>query len=178
MLTQERVRALFDYREDGELIRRVRTSNCIQVRDVTGSLNHGYKRTMVDGKRYLNHRLIWLWHFGYFPENQVDHINRVRDDNRIENLREVSQSCNTKNSKQRKNTSSGITGISWCKGTNKWQAHIKIPNKQLYLGYYDTLLEAAKARWNAEVERGWPNCNTTSSALKYIKEYENEKEIT
>ncbi len=177
MLTQARVRELFDYRSDGELVRKVRTARCVQVGDVAGCPNGlGYKRTMVDGKLYVNHRLIWLWHHGYLPEHDLDHINRIKDDNRIENLREVSRACNMRNARVHKDSSSGITGVSWVKRTSKWRAELQIPNKAVYLGCYDTLLEAAKARWEAEVKYGFPNCNTTSSALKYIKEHDNEKE--
>ncbi len=176
MLTQERVRELLDYREDGELIRKVRTTNKVKVGDVTGSLNNGYKLTVVDGKRYRNHRLIWLWHHGYFPEHQIDHINRIRSDNRIENLREVSQVCNSRNCRLSKNNKSGVIGVCWLEKNNKWKAQIKVPDKQISLGLYDTLLEAAKARWEAEVKYDFPNCNTTSSAYLYLKEHDHEKE--
>jgi hypothetical protein len=171
MLTQARIRELFDYREGGELVWKVQTSNCIKVGDVAGCLDSkGYKKTQVDGKKYLNHRLIWLWHFGYFSEHGLDHINRIRHDNRIENLREASKVCNARNAKVFSNNHFGITGVCWDKGVSKWLVRIKIQNKTIYLGRYDTLLEAAKARWNAEVKYDFPNCNTTSSAYLYLKE--------
>jgi hypothetical protein len=177
MLSQARVQELFDYREDGELIWRVQVSSRALVGNVAGCLNgKGYKVTGIDGKLYRNHRLIWLWNFGYFPENDLDHINRIRDDNRIENLREVSRVCNMRNARVYKDSFSGVTGVCWRKETSKWSARIKISSKNIYLGHYETKLEAAKARWQAEVKYGFPNCNTTSSALKYIKENDNEKE--
>jgi hypothetical protein len=170
MLTQAEVKRLFDYREDGELIRKVRTARCVQVGDVAGCLNKGYKQTRVYGKSYKIHRLVWLYHHGYFPEHQIDHINRIKNDNRIENLREVSQVCNLRNCDHRKDNLSGIKGVSLRGKGSKWQAQIQISKKKINLGYYDTLLEAAKARWNAEVKYGFPNCNTTSSAYLYLKE--------
>ncbi len=179
MLTQAEVKRLFDYRSDGELIWKVQINSRALVGNVAGCLNNkGYKVTRVDGKFYKNHRLVWLWHHGYFPEHGLDHIDRNPSNNRIENLREVSQSCNMRNVKQRINNMSGVTGVSWLEKNNKWQVHIKIPNKAVYLGLYETKLEAAKARWEAEVKYDFPNCNTTSSAYLYIKRKENEKEIT
>ncbi len=176
MLTQARVKELFDYREDGELVRKVQTSSRALVGNVAGYPNDiGYKSTMVDGKRYYNHRLIWLWHFGYFPENDLDHINRIRGDNRIENLREVSRVCNMRNAKVFSTNHSGITGVCWYKNRSQWLVYIIIKNKQISVGLYDNLLEAAKARWEAEVDHNFPNCNTTSSALKYLKENDREK---
>ncbi len=170
MLTQARVRELFDYRSDGELIRKVQLCSTARVGDVAGCLRgDGYKIVMVEGKFYLNHRLIWFWHHGYFPEFGLDHIDRNPSNNRIENLREVSQSCNMRNVKQR-NSLSGVTGVYWFKRDSKWQAQIRISNKNIHLGYYDTILEAAKARWEGEVKYGFPNCSTTSSAYLYLKE--------
>jgi hypothetical protein len=170
-LTQERVRELFDYRSDGELIRKVQINSRAMIGDVAGNFaGIGYKQTRVDGKRYKNHRLIWLWHHGYFPENDLDHINRVRDDNRIENLREVNRVCNLLNAKQRKSNRSGVTGVSWYKESSKWCAGIKIHSKRIHLGLHDTILEAARARWDAEVKYEWPSCNSTSSAYLFLKE--------
>jgi hypothetical protein len=169
MLTQARVRELFDYREDGELIRKVRTTKSVKVGAVAGCLNgDGYKQTQVDGKRYLNHRLIWLWNNGYLPEHGLDHINRIRHDNRIENLREANKVCNARNCKQRITCSSGVTGVSWHKRRSKWAAQIRVPNKKINLGLYETKLEAAKARWDAEVKYEFPNCSTTSSAYQFL----------
>ncbi len=168
-LTQERVKELFDYRADGELIRKVQTSSRSLVGDVAGCLHKiGYKQTHVDGKLRLNHRLVWLWHHGYFPEHGLDHINRVKYDNRIENLREVSHTCNMRNTKVSKNNTSGIKGVSWIRSYSKWQASIQISKKNVNLGLHNTRLEAAEARWQAEVKYGFPNCNTTSTAYQYV----------
>ena len=168
MLTQKLVKELFDY-DDGNLIWKVRTSNRVQVGDIAGSLNnHGYLATKVDSKLYLNHRLVWLWHKGYFPEHGLDHRDRIRLNNRIENLRETSKSCNMRNSKQRKSTS-GIKGISWNKATNKWLAKIMVNGKLIYLGYHSDLLEAACHRLVVEQAEGWDGCDSTSPAFLFVK---------
>jgi len=97
-LTQERVRELFDYREDGWLVRKSRTANSTKAGDVVGCPNgRGYLTVMVDWWHLRVHRVIWLWHHGYMPENGVDHIDRDITNNRIGNLREVSHSCNMRN---------------------------------------------------------------------------------
>lgn len=170
-LTQERVRELFDYREDGELIRRVRTAGRVHVGDVAGCLNNsGYKVIRVYGKLYRNHRLIWLWHNGYMPENGIDHIDRNKNNNKIENLREVSKVCNARNCNLSRNNSSSITGVAWLKKKGAWRASISILGKSIHLGLHDNILKAAKARWEAEVEHKWPNCNSTSSAYLCLRE--------
>ncbi len=170
-LTQERVRELFDYREDGELIWKVRNSNRIKVGDIAGHLgNGGYRRVMLHRKLFLSHRLIWLWWYGYLPEHDIDHINRNRLDNRINNLREVSRQCNLRNCVVSKRNSSGIIGVCWDRDRKKWQAKIEVAGVVNFLGRFDTLTGAAIARWEAEVEHKWPSCNSTSSAYLYLKE--------
>lgn len=106
---------------------------------------------------------------GYLPENDVDHIDRDRINNKWNNLREVSRSCNLRNCNISKINTSGITGVSWSKQLNKWVAQITILNKNINLGYFKDIADAAKARWNSEVKHGFPNCNTTSSAYNYLK---------
>lgn len=168
MLTQDRVKKLFDY-DEGNLIRKVQTSNRVQVGDIVGCLNSGgYLQTGIDGKMYYIHRLVWLWHKGYFPEHGLDHINQKRINNRIENLREVSQRCNLRNSKQRKFTS-GIKGVSWNKREKKWKAQIHINGKKIHLGIHDDILEAACHRLAAEQAEGWSGCDSTSPAFLYVK---------
>jgi len=170
MLTQERVKELFRY-EDGNLIRRVRTSNCVNIGDVAGCVNGlGYLRTMVDGKRYFNHRLVFLFHYGYTPENQVDHIDRNRTNNKINNLREVSNSCNVRNSKQPRNNTSGIKGVSWFKRAKKWIAYIEAGGSRKHLGRFTDLTEAIAHRFAAEQCLNWSNCDSNSPAYQYMKD--------
>tara|TARA_R110000751_G_scaffold207745_1_gene311540 strand:+ start:198 stop:683 length:486 start_codon:yes stop_codon:yes gene_type:complete len=87
------------------------------------------------------------------PEDLVvDHINRDPLDNRRENLRIVSRQENQMNLSMKKTNKSGITGVSWHKDANKWRADIAYKYKHIYLGYFDTLEEARKAREDAEEE--------------------------
>ena len=71
---------------------------------------------------------------GYLPENDVDHINRIRDDNRWCNLRHVSRVCNIRNRDKFKNNTSGVTGVSWFDSRGTWRVRIAVDRKQMGLG--------------------------------------------
>ena len=168
-LTQERVRELFDYREDGVLVRRVSTSPTARKGEViTRRHNEGYVLVKIDKKEYRVHRIVWLWHHGYLPENVVDHINHIKDDNRIENLREVTQKCNLRNSKVSAKNTSGVRGVHYDKRSGKWGAQIKVDNKGINLGLFNDKITAAMIRFESEVEVGWNECNEDSTAYNYL----------
>lgn len=103
---------------------------------------NGYRRTKFEGKIVFEHRLIWFLHHGYWPK-EIDHINRIRDDNRIENLRDVTCSQNNLNrvfcNRDKKNLLP--LGIDVHKGTGKFRARIK----STHLGLFNSLEEAEQA---------------------------------
>jgi len=170
-ITQARVKELFDYREDGELILKARTAYNTRKGDAAGCSSCGYRRTSVDYRRHMNHRLIWLWHYGYLPENRIDHINRNKSDNRIENLREVSHACNLRNTGNHCTNTSGVKGVRWHKGNKKWAAHITVNGKEIFLGIQPCFLEAACLRLAAEQAVGWEGCDSCSPAFQYVKKH-------
>lgn len=174
MITQKEVRELFEYR-DGRLYWKVSPSRGVRENDLAGSLSsEGYVRVGVKGREYFAHRLIWLYHNGYFPENQIDHINRKRDDNRIKNLREASRSCNLRNMKLDKRNTSGITGVCWNKYRKKWVVSISsAPNRNHYVGLYKDFDEAVMTRLAAEQCVGYTKCNGNSTAYKYLLKMRN-----
>ena len=133
-VTYEELHKLFHYDPaTGLLIRKIPAGNRGKAGTVVGTLeNTGYLTVRIKNKNYLVHRIIWFMHHGYFPEHDLDHINRIRHDNRIENLREVSRSCNMKNSNLREDNSSKVKGVCWHKKGKKWKAAIKINNKTIY----------------------------------------------
>jgi hypothetical protein len=143
MLTQERLKELLSYNpETGVFVWRTRRSG-IKVGVLVGSPNaDGYLRIMVDKKRYLSHRLAWFYMYGYWPDKQIDHINRVRTDNRIENLREATPLQNTWNLSIRSYNTSGLTGASVHKKSGKWIAQISIAGRKKHLGLHATAEEA------------------------------------
>ena len=104
---------------------------------------HGYIHIGVNGKQYKAHQLAWLYVYGEFPKNQIDHINGNRKDNRIENLRVVSSVINNLN----RSTAKGVY-----KHQNKFRARIKINGKHLHLGLFETEDLAKKAYLSAKKE--------------------------
>ena len=139
MITAQNVKDLFDYR-DGKLIRDGR------VIDNKPNAN-GYFYVAYQKKKYLQHRVIWLWHNGEWPSDQVDHIDRDKANNRIENLRVVTQHENQVNRAAQKNSESGVLGVSWNTFANKWAVYYR---KQ-YIGRYSDLESAVAARAQAEL---------------------------
>jgi hypothetical protein len=140
MLTQSRLHELFNY-VDGKLIRKVSIKGW-NIGDVLGTPKEkGYIVGVVDGKMYRVHHLIWFYHHGEFV-CELDHINRDRSDNRIENLRPCNHSQNLGNSRPRVHKYKGVT---FCKQTGKWRAQIMTNGTTRPLGRYMTIGEAALA---------------------------------
>lgn len=114
----------------------------------------GYCQAVVLYRHYNAHRIIWFYHYGEWPNGQVDHINGIRTDNRLANLRVVSQAENLRNTKRRVNNSSGTSGVSWNPLTKTWR--VRVPNKEI--GSFQKKQDAVAARKAAEVEYGFhPN---------------------
>lgn len=80
----------------------------------------------------------------------IDHINHIKHDNRKSNLRIVTSSENRINIGIRSNNKSGVTGVTFDVTRNKWRSYLNINGKQIYLGRFDTIEEAKKARLNGE----------------------------
>lgn len=170
--TYKLVRELFDYR-DGVLFWKVAKSRRIKIGDRAGTNDwRGYRKVAITisnrSYRYFEHRLIFLWHHGYWPEHDIDHIDKDRTNNKIENLREASRACNLRNANISIRNKSGVTGVSWLKRRGAWIASIGVTSKPVRCGIYKDFIDAVIARWNAEVEHNYPGCNSTSSAYQYL----------
>lgn len=105
----------------------------------------GYRRLMVDRRKYQEHRLVWLAATGDFPPNLIDHINGVKNDNRIANLRLATRKQNNENVKLRVDNTSGFKGATR-KPDGRWEAQIQTNKTKMYLGLFDTP-EAAHAAY-------------------------------
>ena len=103
-----------------------------------------YRKVRIDGRSIQENRVVWVWHHGNIPEGLVvDHINRVKDDNRIENLRVLTNRENTSNWQQRDLP----TGIRPPYGRSKrFRAVAKKDGKRCHIGYFLTINEAVAAR--------------------------------
>lgn len=152
-LTQDRLKELLHYDPGtGVFVWRVNRTWSVRAGDVAGKKHHsGYWNLFVDGKWLMAHRAAWLYSYGTWPTADIDHINRIRDDNRLCNLREANRAENCQNQPVRRNNRSGVTGVLWHKAANKWVAQISINRKLKHLGVFDTKDEAIAARKAAEL---------------------------
>jgi len=106
-------------------------------------------------KNIYAHRVAWIFTYGSWPAGEIDHINGITDDNRIENLRDVSVSENQQN---RKNHRLGkLLGTTYCKNSKKWVSQLNIKKKHIYLGHFKTEVEAHNAYQNYLKQKA--NCN-------------------
>ena len=108
-------------------------------------------------RHFPAHRIVWCYIYGEWPKGEVGHIKRNKKDNRQENLRDVARRDNSKNLKPDHRNKSGILGVSYRTGNNKWYVQIG-GHPSIGLGFYDHLFEAACARRSAENRLGYhPN---------------------
>lgn len=153
-LTAERLRELLHYDpETGLFTRRVnRQGRWGKAGTIAGHINpHGYRVIWI-GANYAAHRLAWLYVHDAWPEGQIDHINRVRSDNRIANLRSVAPSENIQNRGRHGNNASGFKGVFRKKGGRRWTAQITVNRRQLHLGNFESAEEAHAAYCKAAAE--------------------------
>lgn len=118
-----------------------------------------YMRILVDGRQWLAHRLAWLYVHGRWPHEQIDHINGVKTDNRLVNLREVSPEVNMQNVRgpKKNNKYAGLLGAHWDSRHGRWVSQLSIKGKNRYLGRFDTP-EQAHAAYIAAKRRLHEGC--------------------
>ena len=153
LLTAEKLRELLTYCLESGIFRRRVSAGRARAGDIAGRVNptKGYLRICINGKDYAAHRLAWLYVYGVWPSAEIDHINRVKTDNRIDNLTEATRTENNRNKGKSKNNTSGHVGVSWDKTKQKWYAYIQHDSKRIHLGYYDVLEDAVAARRAGEL---------------------------
>jgi hypothetical protein len=151
-LTQETIRHLFSYdAETGDFAWKVQKSRNIKLGEpIKANKITGYRCVKINKKTYPVHRLIWLYLYGHWPHGDIDHKNRIRSDNRLCNLRDVSRTDNCQNITLPSHNKSGHIGISWVKSHKSWTVYIKVDKKNKWLGYYKDINQAIAARKKGE----------------------------
>jgi hypothetical protein len=170
-ITRELLHDRFTYK-DGKLLWKTPISNKGVIGEEAGCVaTIGYRLIGINGKRIWAHRLVWLYHYGFMPENGIDHIDQNPLNNRIENLREVSKQCNMVNSPTSRANKSGVKGVSWYKRDGSWAVQMSVNGKADYIGRYKDFTEAVAVRLACEQCVGWDECDKTSSAFIYMRNY-------
>lgn len=149
---------IFHY-SDGEIFwLKVNRNRYNKPGDIAGrpSPTNGYLYVKVNQEVKSVHSIIWEMHNGEIPEGmEIDHVNHIRTDNRIENLRLVSHQQNAMNRSKTSRNTSGVVGVSWCNLTEKWYAYIKKDGVMHSLGRHARFEDAALARKSAERKLGF-----------------------
>lgn len=115
----------------------------------------GYTSGIVNGERIKGHRAVWAWHYGSWPEDQIDHINGTFWDNRIENLRESLNADNCRNQSKPKSNTSGWIGVSFNRCRGLWQAKYRKNYIDYYVGYFNCPTSAGMAVIKARLTAGF-----------------------
>lgn len=117
--------------------------------------------------RVLGHRTIWCHFFGVWPKLQIDHVNGLRHDNRIANLREASNKHNARNMTLMASNTSGVCGVYWERSVGKWCAQIIVDGKRVYLGVFDKIDGAISARKAADRRFGFSDMHGKTKLVDY-----------
>lgn len=147
---------IFSY-SDGEIFWKVKFCKKILIGGVAGTKRpSGYRYVLIKGKQFAVHRVIWEMHFGKIKDGmQIDHINHIRYDNRIENLRVVSSAENSRNRSISSINKSGSCGVSYDKKRNRWRSYIVFDGEFINIGYFKSYDDAAKKRKQFESALGF-----------------------
>jgi len=144
----------FEYdKKNGTLIYKIPPKNFKSLlnKPVT-SINKGYLETHIMGRAYKIHRLVWFLENDSWPKHQIDHINGIKTDNRIENLRDVTNGENQRNKEVNRNGKP--PGIRKTKNGKKWSACIKANGKFIHIGTFENQEMASLAYKNKCKEYG------------------------
>jgi hypothetical protein len=156
VLTQSELKEELSYDPlTGVFLRLNKTAhNAVVGKPAGGVDKNGYVHISVKGNQYYAHRLAWLYVYGEWPEKHIDHVNRVRTDNRLENLREASHQDNMQNiEKPCSRNESGYRGVSTANAaTGTFTVQLCVNRKKVYLGTFYSAEEAHEAYLKAKAE--------------------------
>jgi hypothetical protein len=146
MLNQSELQSLLHYNQDNGIFTWINPVRKTMVNAIAGTMSHeGYIVIKINKKIYRAHRLAWLYVYGEFPLSILDHVNGIKNDNRISNLRNSTFQQNIFNRKNESINTSGHKGVHWETAREAWKAVIVIDNQHIYLGRYKHKQEAINA---------------------------------
>jgi|688.fasta_scaffold311317_2 hypothetical protein len=132
---------------------------------LTAKMEAGYLKGTILNRQILAHRAVWAFVNGEWPQHQIDHIDGNRENNRIENLRDVPEVLNHRNIARKRKTTAPYNGVTQDKRTGRWVARIHYDGLSRHVGVFDTLYEAIRARRVAEAENGFHANHGRSSGM-------------
>jgi hypothetical protein len=146
-ISQERLKSIIGYDQStGVFVWKVKVSRNTSAGEIAGyHPADRYGTIRINRRHYFAHRLAWFYIYGTWPEEQVDHINKDKTDNRIDNLRLATHGQNIANQAMRRNNTSGYKGVCLIKKTGKWRANIMSGKRKYHIGHFDTKEEAHEA---------------------------------
>lgn len=149
-ISQKEIMEFLSYNPDNGLFTWIKSrKTSTKVGSIAGcNMPDGYIKIAFKRRNYMAHRLAWLYVHGFFPKDQLDHINGVRNDNRIVNLRECNVNENQRNRGKSPRNTSGYLGVSWSNRYNKWLVQVTFNGKCKHVGVYKNILDAAEAYKN------------------------------
>lgn len=161
MITQEFLKHEFHYDLESGVFVRIGSSNSKSQRGTrVGSVHSaGYLTVRISNKQHFLHRLAWIYCYGDIPQGmKIDHVNRIRNDNRLINLRLVTCQQNQQNKVISKFNKSGYSGVYYCNTYKKWKAQIGVGKRRTKaLGSFTSKSEAISARLAAEKTLNYVN---------------------
>lgn len=145
-LSQSRLKELLSYDPGtGEFTWNVTNGRCVAGTTAGTVGSSGYRQIMLGHRSYLAHRLVWLWLYGDWPKSEIDHINRCKTDNRIQNLRDASASQNACNHHSGKDITSGYAGAFWDQQRQKYRVRIQLDGQRREFRSYSDAEQAHEA---------------------------------
>lgn len=140
------IRAVLDYCPDTGVFTWSKDVNRRSKGSVAGGRDQtGYWIIGVNRQQYKAHRLAWLLHYGTNPEGEIDHLNLIKTDNRIANLRDASRFGNQQNFPKLSTNTSGYKGAHFDKQSKRWRGTIQANGKRHHLGWFPDAETAGKA---------------------------------
>lgn len=125
-----------------------------------------YRTVSIFRKVFMSHRVAWLLHYGVWPTMRLDHRDGNGINNRIENLREVTNQQNGMNMKLNRTSKTGVSGVRWHPLAKKWNARITVSNQEIYLGLFESFEDAVAARKQAESKYGFSERHGTKAGME------------